>query len=341
MLRRVLLGLVGLFLAAGAAAAPTGQAPTDGQAVTIPFEPGVGTVARFRLVSTETETEDGKVQPPIVTRTTEQFHFLSRNAKGYVVEYTSHDPRVEGSEFEARLMQTIVDSIGVIPIRVQLDSSGKAVEVLNLDEVNRTMNRMWDILEAKAEEEVRKTGAPADAIAGMKSIMAGLSAPYRNMTNEVVIEQLLPSLELVGGWGGVRLVQGESIPFRQTVQMDLLQADVDTMGTIDLLSHVPGGSATLKIRSAAEPKALQAAVKAFAARLSAQMIKDVPPEKRAEFEQGFAEGVAQLDKLRLEEEATVTVSLSTGLALTGEHLRRRGTPGARDNETRQTIELIR
>jgi hypothetical protein len=340
MLRAWMLGLLGLVLATGAAAAPTGQVPTDGKEIVVPFDPGVGTVARFDLVSTDIETEDGKVQPAVTTRVTEQLRFLERNGTGYVVEYTSHNPRIEGPEEQVRLMQMIVDSIGVLPVKVQLDPTGKPVDVLNLAEVNRTLDRVWDLLAAELTDKVKKAGATPEVVAEVQTMMAGMSAPYRNMTAEVAIEQLLTSLHLVSGWGGSRFVQGETIPFRQTVQMQLLQADVDMMGTIDLVTHVPGGSATVKTRLAAEPKALQAAVQAFAARLSREMAGNLTGEKKAEFEKGLAEAVAELGRMRLEEESLMTLSLSTGLAQSNERLARRGVPGVKDTESRQKIVLL-
>lgn len=335
MLRALLLGLAGLFLATGVAAAPDTRVANDGTSVTIPFDPGVGTVARYRMVSTETKTKAGKGEPPMVTRSTEQFRFLEANERGYVLERTSHDVRVEGPAEQTQLMQSIYDELGVVPIRVQLDRSGQALDVLNLAELNRTMDRVWALTIEKTVAAAKARGDKPEAIARMEATLGAMSATFRNMTSTVAVEQLLSDMSFAMGWGGTGFTMGESLPFRTTVPMQMLQAQVDYMGTVDLVDHVPGGHATLKIRASAEQRSLQAAVKDFSVKLHQMVMAQIPADKRAEVEKGLAAEMATLDRLRVEEETQFTLSLSTGLPMSGRYLMRRGVPGSADTEIKR------
>ncbi|RNJ63165.1 MAG: hypothetical protein EDM03_01685 [Porphyrobacter sp. IPPAS B-1204] len=274
------------------AAPPAGD--IAGEAVTIPFDPPIGTPVTYAL-----RFERKRPSGDSVIDFEQQLTF-DRIASGYVLRLETLAFASEGQRFDLadkRVLDAVPAALRVylLPMTVELDAGGEMVRMLDWEAMRAALRQL-------PEAAAAMSGAPLDeaAIVAVRSVLD----PIINVSAEDAPAQIIRGWPNVLGYGGAELVLGEAVEAETEVTGGILTAPIPAV-VQGSLNRTPAGNLRLFQTTLYDPAEMRAATLATVERLKAQAART-----------GGAKPGDELQSISITDDVEVEFDPLTGLPLT-------------------------
>lgn len=252
---------LGLAVPASGQESPTPPPAADsaGEAVTIPFDPPIGTPVTYAL-----RFERKRPRRDSVIDFEQQLTF-ERIASGYVLRLETLAFGTGGQRFDltdGQMVAAVPAALRpyLMPMTVELDASGEMMRMLDWEAMRATLQQL-------PEAAAAMSGAPLDeaGIAALRSVLD----PIINVSAEDAPAQIIRGWPNVLGYGGAELVLGETVEADTEVTGGVLTAPIPAV-VQGSLNRTPDGNLRLFQTTLYDPAEMQAAVLAVVERMRAQ-----------------------------------------------------------------------
>ena len=294
-------GLLAAFTLALAAPAlgqePPAIPPTGdiaGEAVTIPFNPPVGTPITYAL-----RFERKRPSGDSVIDFEQQLTF-DRIASGFVLRLETTAFASKGQRFDLadkRMLDAVPAALRVylLPMTVELDAGGEMVRMLDWDAMRAALRQLPEVAAAMSGGPVNEAG-----VAAVRSVLD----PIINVSAEDAPAQIIRGWPNVLGYGGAELVLGETVEAETEVTGGILTAPIPAVMQ-GSLTRTPAGNLRVFQTTLYDPAEMRRATLAVVERLRAQAGKTGGPKPGDE-----------LQSISITDDVDITFDPLTGLPIT-------------------------
>ncbi len=310
--RAALLGLA-VLIAPVAAAAATKPAATASDAVTLPFNPPIGTPLRYAF-EMRSEAEGQQRQR---VRTIDELTYTRAEGGGYVLRWSSSALQVEAPGPMQKVLEKTYAATMDTPMLIAVSNEGVPERVINAADMRILTERALATLTQSIETEF--AALPAKGRAAMGKMMTVLLDQQRQQSEAAFAANLMEGPALMLPAPGP-LVPGQPHSSEVEQPSPLGGANIRFLAQVELRGYQPGVSAEIRASSVANAEDTKRAMSAFVAALLAS-IED--PAKRQEAEAS----VAKMGPLTISDEAVITVALPAGLTETMRYDKQVSIPG--------------
>ena len=280
---------------------PAEASPTEdvgAEAVTIPFDPPLGTPVTYAL-RFERKRPSGDSVIEFEQRLT-----FEPIASGFVLplEVLSFDS--EGRRFDLadkRVLDNVPAALRVylLPMTVELDASGEMVRMLDWDAMRTQLRQL-------PEAAATMSGAPMNE-AGIAAVRSVLD-PIINVSAEDAPAQIIRGWPNVLGYGGAELVLGEAVEADTQVTGGILKAPIPAV-VQGSLTRSPAGNLRLFQTTLYDPADMREATLALVERLRTQAGKSGGPKPGDELQ-----SISITDDVEIEFEPVTGLPITARLA---------------------------
>lgn len=307
-----------------AAKAPAQALPASA-AITLPFNPPVGTPLRYAY---ERRVEArGQVQ---LMRSIEELSFR-RRADGWQLQWVTKSVDFEVPGPMQPILAALARANVGVTLLLSLDTAGVLQGIDNLDAVRAASNQALTAM--LSEMDTQFAAIPADQRLQFRQVMNGLADQQRRQTDEQFGQGLLQSVAML-------LHEGEALvpdqPKQESAELvapfgnGTLRYDLRTV----LEDWRPGIAARLVTTSVADPDD----VRRFSQDMVKQMLASIPDAKnRASAEAA----IAAMPTLRIEDETVQDIALPTGIVERAQYSRMVDIPGQGSRSETRKFTLVK